>query len=130
MTEGWAERLRELATEEDSPGAALAVWTDGRLSVAAHGVLNAATGVAATPDSLFQIGSITKLWTATMTGDRATLGDDTSGEEFDLYPADGSGDAFLGRLRDDQAWNTLIFGRLADTTRYLYVGGRITPRVG
>jgi CubicO group peptidase (beta-lactamase class C family) len=67
---------------------------------------------------------------SSMTGDRAALGDDTSGEEFDLYPADSSGDAFLGRLRDDQAWNTLIFGRLAGTTRYMYVGGRITPRVG
>lgn len=29
-------------------------------------VLNAATGVAVTPDSLFQIGSITKVWTGTM----------------------------------------------------------------
>jgi CubicO group peptidase (beta-lactamase class C family) len=67
---------------------------------------------------------------SSMTGDRAALGDDTGGEEFDLYPADGSGDAFLGRVRDDQAWNTLIFGRLADATRYMYVGGRITPRVG
>jgi CubicO group peptidase (beta-lactamase class C family) len=66
MTEDWNQRLRELATEEDVPGATLAVWAGGRQSAAAHGVLNAATGVAATPDSLFQIGSITKLWTATM----------------------------------------------------------------
>jgi hypothetical protein len=34
MTEHWAGRLRELATEEDIPGATLAVWADGRLSVA------------------------------------------------------------------------------------------------
>jgi CubicO group peptidase (beta-lactamase class C family) len=66
MTGSWAGRLRELAIEEHVPGATLAVWADGRQSVAAHGVLNAATGVSATPDSLFQIGSITKLWTATM----------------------------------------------------------------
>jgi len=66
MTQDWSGRLRELATEEDVPGATLAVWADGRHSVAAHGMLNAATGVSATPDSLFQIGSITKLWTATM----------------------------------------------------------------
>jgi CubicO group peptidase (beta-lactamase class C family) len=66
MSDGWAERLHDLATQEEIPGAALAVWADGRERVAAHGVLNAATGVSATPDSLFQIGSITKVWTATM----------------------------------------------------------------
>jgi CubicO group peptidase (beta-lactamase class C family) len=66
VTDNWAARLHELAAQEDIPGAALAVWAGGVESVAAHGVLNAATGVSATPDSLFQIGSITKLWTATM----------------------------------------------------------------
>lgn len=66
VSERWAGRLRELATEHDVPGAVLGVWADGEQSVAAHGVLNAATGVAATPDSLFQIGSVTKLWTTMM----------------------------------------------------------------
>jgi CubicO group peptidase (beta-lactamase class C family) len=66
MTDNWADRLGELAADENVPGATLAIWADGRQSVAAYGVLNAATGVSATPDSLFQIGSITKLWTATM----------------------------------------------------------------
>src|ERR1700728_1776785 len=62
----WAARLHELATEEDVPGAALGIWADGLESVAGHGVLNAATGVRATADSLFQIGSISKVWTTTM----------------------------------------------------------------
>jgi CubicO group peptidase (beta-lactamase class C family) len=62
----WSARLRELAAHEDIPGAVLGIWADGQENVAAHGVLNAATGVRATPDSLFQIGSITKVWTATM----------------------------------------------------------------
>jgi hypothetical protein len=44
MTDNWADRLGELATDEDVPGATLAIWADGRQSVAAHGVLNAATG--------------------------------------------------------------------------------------
>jgi hypothetical protein len=66
---------------------------------------------------------------SSMTGDRAALGDDTS-EEFDLHPADGTGDAFVGRLYDHRPWSALIFGRLADTTPYMYLGGRITPRVG
>jgi CubicO group peptidase (beta-lactamase class C family) len=62
----WAARLHDLAAEEGVPGAALGVWADGQETVAAHGVLNAATGVKTTPDSLFQIGSITKVWTTTM----------------------------------------------------------------
>ncbi len=66
MTAHWAERLHELAAAERIPGAALGVWADGSESLAAHGVLNAATAVSTTADSLFQIGSITKVWTATM----------------------------------------------------------------
>ena len=48
------------------PGAAMAVaHGDEEVSVAA-GVLNAATGQPATPDSWFQIGSLTKVFTATL----------------------------------------------------------------
>jgi CubicO group peptidase (beta-lactamase class C family) len=66
VTECWGARLRELAEQEGVPGAALGIWAGGLEYVTAHGVLNAATGVAVTPDSLFQVGSITKLWTGTM----------------------------------------------------------------
>jgi CubicO group peptidase (beta-lactamase class C family) len=62
----WSDRLRELAEQEGVPGAALGIWADGREYLTADGVLNAATGVPVTPDSLFQVGSITKLWTGTM----------------------------------------------------------------
>jgi CubicO group peptidase (beta-lactamase class C family) len=62
----WGERLRELAEEARVPGAALGIWAGGTEILAACGVLSAATGEAATADSLFQIGSITKMWTATM----------------------------------------------------------------
>ena len=64
--ERWATRLHDLAAEEGVQGAALGVWADGQEIAAAHGVLNAETGVRATADSLFQIGSITKVWTTTM----------------------------------------------------------------
>jgi CubicO group peptidase (beta-lactamase class C family) len=65
--ERWDTRLHDLAIEEGVQGAALGVWTDGQeVAAAAHGVLNAETGVRATADSLFQIGSITKVWTTTM----------------------------------------------------------------
>jgi len=62
----WTARLNELATAARVPGATLGIWSGGQEILAAHGVLNSATGVAVTPDSLFQVGSITKIWTATM----------------------------------------------------------------
>ncbi|MHB8341795.1 MAG: serine hydrolase domain-containing protein [Mycobacteriales bacterium] len=66
MDAGWLTgRLTELAQKYDAPGASVAVLAGGEVTEAATGVLNLDTGVAATPDSLFQIGSITKVWTAT-----------------------------------------------------------------
>tara|TARA_R110000868_G_scaffold91679_13_gene254106 strand:- start:2759 stop:4117 length:1359 start_codon:yes stop_codon:yes gene_type:complete len=60
------EHLSELVIRYGVPGASLAVWSDGKLAEAAAGVVNLNTGIAATPDTLFQIGSITKLYVAAM----------------------------------------------------------------
>jgi dipeptidyl aminopeptidase/acylaminoacyl peptidase len=67
----WNERLRVLARRHGVPGAVLGVLRmhpggGDEQVLAAHGVLSTATGIEVTPDSLFQIGSITKVWTATM----------------------------------------------------------------
>lgn len=62
----WTSRLRELIEQTGVPGAVLGIWADGEETVAAGGVLNVATGVETTPDSLFQIGSITKIWTTSV----------------------------------------------------------------
>src|SRR5579859_7907573 len=62
----WTARLAELARQARVPGAALGIWADGEEALAACGVLNRATDVPVTTDSLFQVGSITKVWTATM----------------------------------------------------------------
>jgi CubicO group peptidase (beta-lactamase class C family) len=62
----WSARLSELAVAAGVPGAVLGIWYDGETTIAPYGVLNAATGVEVTGDSLFQVGSITKSWTATM----------------------------------------------------------------
>jgi CubicO group peptidase (beta-lactamase class C family) len=70
----WTTRLNELATEANVPGAALGIWSDGQEILAAHGVLNAATQVPVTTDSVFQVGSITKVWTATMICSSSTRG--------------------------------------------------------
>src|SRR5689334_6096773 len=61
-----ADQLPLLVEKYGVPGAAVAVLKDGEVIDDAAGILNKATGVEATPDSLFQIGSITKLWTATL----------------------------------------------------------------
>jgi CubicO group peptidase (beta-lactamase class C family) len=58
--------LGEVVAAHGVPGAACAVLLDGDTEVAAHGLANAGTGVVATPDTLFQIGSITKLYTTTL----------------------------------------------------------------
>ncbi|WP_327576262.1 MULTISPECIES: serine hydrolase [unclassified Streptomyces] len=67
----WRRRLSELARAHRVPGAALGILRigpDGADEVvqASHGVLSANTGVEVTDDSLFQIGSITKVWTTTV----------------------------------------------------------------
>ncbi|WP_327582199.1 beta-lactamase family protein [Nonomuraea sp. NBC_00507] len=60
------DRLTEAAREHGVPGAAVAVWHDGELHEAATGVVNTATGVETTTDSVFQVGSTTKVWTAAL----------------------------------------------------------------
>ena len=67
----WNERLRLLARRYGVPGAVLGILRvrpggDDEQVLAAYGVLSTGTGVEVTPDSLFQIGSITKVWTATL----------------------------------------------------------------
>jgi CubicO group peptidase (beta-lactamase class C family) len=61
----WQERLDSSVRHRLVPGASLAVWAGGQTTELASGVLNRGTGVETTVDSLFQIGSITKVWTAT-----------------------------------------------------------------
>ncbi|MFN8622206.1 MAG: serine hydrolase domain-containing protein [Chloroflexota bacterium] len=65
--EAWLDdRFAALATEHGVPGAAVAVLAGGEVIDRATGVLSLATGVEATVDSVFQIGSTTKLWTASL----------------------------------------------------------------
>ena len=66
-TEAWMhDQLPALLEKYDVPAAAWAVLADGAVVDGAAGILNRATGVEATPDSVFQIGSITKVWTASL----------------------------------------------------------------
>jgi CubicO group peptidase (beta-lactamase class C family) len=66
----WRRRLAVLAERHRVPGAALGILRVGdgadETSIAAYGLLNKTTGVETTEDSVFQIGSMTKVWTATV----------------------------------------------------------------
>lgn len=68
--DGVADFLKtELARRAEArgvPGAAVAVVIDGEIVDHAVGVLSTATAVETTTDAVFQIGSITKVWTATL----------------------------------------------------------------
>lgn len=61
-----ADNLPALAAKHQVPGAAVAILVGDEIASAATGVTSHATGVEADTDTLFQIGSITKLWTATL----------------------------------------------------------------
>jgi CubicO group peptidase (beta-lactamase class C family) len=177
----WTARLNDLTTEANVPGAALGIWSGGQEILAAHGVLNSATQVPVTTHSVFQVGSITKIWTATMImqlidegllsldttvseilpGARLGTADvggqvtvrhlltHTSGIDGDVFTDTGRGEecveryvgllaevqsvfapGFVLRSRDDEPWVPVSFGELADGTPYIYLSGRVTPRVG
>ncbi|MGW3563826.1 serine hydrolase domain-containing protein [Streptomyces sp. NPDC000941] len=65
-TTRWQARLDELRAAYHVPGATLAVLADGEIHELASGVLHRGTGVTATTDSVFQLGSIAKVYTATL----------------------------------------------------------------
>lgn len=58
--------LENICAEHNIPALSVAVWHNGQLYQSATGILNIDTGVEATPDSIFQIGSISKLFTASL----------------------------------------------------------------
>lgn len=60
------QRFADLVAAHQVPGAQAAVLAGDEVVDAGAGVLNRNTGVEVTTDSVFQIGSATKLWTATL----------------------------------------------------------------
>ncbi|MGW4201882.1 serine hydrolase domain-containing protein [Streptomyces sp. NPDC004726] len=61
----WINFLSTTAAAHGVPGASLAFFHGGKMHEFATGVLNRDTGAPVRTDSLFQIGSVTKVWTAT-----------------------------------------------------------------
>jgi CubicO group peptidase (beta-lactamase class C family) len=64
--EGISRLLEERAKQHRVPGAVLAVLEGDAIFQAATGVVNVDTGVETTPDAVFEIGSITKVFTTTL----------------------------------------------------------------
>ena len=62
----WQDRLTTLVDKHGVVGASLAIRHGDQTTAAAAGVLNLRTQQPATTDSVFQIGSISKVWTATL----------------------------------------------------------------
>ena len=60
------ENLPAMLADAHIPAASVAILSDGEIVTTAAGILNRNTGVEADEDSVFQIGSITKTWTATL----------------------------------------------------------------
>jgi CubicO group peptidase (beta-lactamase class C family) len=70
LTDAYARRLEDLLAElgrrHGVPGAVCGVLSGDETAVATWGVANTATGVEVTPDTLFQLGSLSKLYTTTL----------------------------------------------------------------
>jgi CubicO group peptidase (beta-lactamase class C family) len=66
MANDWEQELAGALAAGDVAGATLSILADDSIGTCAGGVLNADTQVEATPDSLFLIGSITKLFTGAL----------------------------------------------------------------
>lgn len=62
----WQKRLDNLCKNYNVLGASLAVLKGGHIYELASGILHRGTGVEVTTDSIFQIGSMSKVYTATL----------------------------------------------------------------
>ena len=68
ISDAVARAFRPLMTKYDVPGIAVAVTVDGRDYVFNYGVASKADGKPVTRDTLFEIGSVSKTFTATLAG--------------------------------------------------------------
>jgi len=60
------DNFARLVAEHQVPGATVAVLAGDRIATATGGVTSLGTDVAVDADTVFQIGSITKIWTTTL----------------------------------------------------------------
>ena len=96
----WQNRLDDLRVAHHVPGASLAVLAGGEIHELASGLLHRGTGVEATTDSVFQVGSITKIHTATLVMRLVDAGElDLDARVVDVLPGFATADpAATGRI--------------------------------
>ncbi|MCX4956810.1 serine hydrolase domain-containing protein [Streptomyces virginiae] len=105
----WQNRLDTLRATHHVPGATLAVFAEGRIHELASGILHRGTGVEATTDSVFQLGSIAKLYTATLVMQLAATGElDLDAPVIEVLPE--------FRVADPEATKTITARRLLSHT--------------
>ncbi|MFG1689302.1 serine hydrolase domain-containing protein [Nonomuraea sp. NPDC049269] len=108
-TDRWQARLDELRAAHHVPGAALAVLAGGRIHELAGGVLHRGTGVEVTTDSVFQSGSIAKVYTATLVMQLVDSGElRLDSRVADVLPG--------FRVADDEVTKSVTIGRLLSHT--------------
>ncbi|MFF5968856.1 serine hydrolase domain-containing protein [Streptomyces collinus] len=94
----WQARLDELRARHHVPAASLAILVGGDIHELASGVLHRKTGVEATTDSVFQMGSIAKVYTATLIMQLADSGQlDLDAPVVDVLPEFSVADPELTR---------------------------------
>ena len=101
----WQDRLSTLADKHGVVGATLAIAHGDQTVAAATGVLNVRSQQPATPDSVFQIGSISKVFTATLVMQLVDEG---------VVDLDAAVVTYLPefRVRDDEATRTVTVRQL------------------
>ncbi|MEY2226422.1 MULTISPECIES: serine hydrolase domain-containing protein [Streptomyces] len=105
----WQNRLDALRAAHHVPGATLAVFAEGRIHELASGILHRGTGVEATTDSVFQLGSIAKLYTATLVMQLAAAGElDLDAPVIEVLPE--------FRVADPEATKTITTRQLLSHT--------------
>ncbi|MFB6824237.1 serine hydrolase domain-containing protein [Streptomyces virginiae] len=105
----WQSRLDALRAAHHVPGATLAVFAEGRIHELASGILHRGTGVEATTDSVFQLGSIAKLYTATLVMQLAAAGElDLDAPVIEVLPE--------FRVADPEATKTITTRQLLSHT--------------
>ncbi|WP_411151231.1 serine hydrolase domain-containing protein [Streptomyces sp. A30] len=117
----WQDRLDALRSRYHVPGSALAVLMDGEIHELVSGVLHRDTGVRVTADSVFQSGSIAKVYTATLVMQLIDSGRLRLGTRVvDVLP-DFS-------VADDEVTKTVTVGQLLSHTSG--IGGEFTHDTG
>jgi CubicO group peptidase (beta-lactamase class C family) len=113
--------LDSACLKHNVPGISAAFFADGRLVSASSGVTNVETGIAMTPAALMHVGSITKIFTATLVMQLVDEGKLALGKPVVEYMPDF-------RVADPEATRAITVGELLNHTSG--IDANLLPDVG